>query len=73
MFFINVYIPAVASERLLLLDVLKNVLSDCNSEAYLFVGGDFNSAENPVLDRNHQEPHAASRRCLVRLVETFEL
>ncbi len=26
-----------------------------------------------MLDRNHQEPHAASKSCLIKLIETFEL
>lgn len=38
----------------------------------LFLCGDFNCTEN-VLDRNHQEPHAASWACLIKLVETYEL
>ncbi len=73
MVFINVSAPAVASERLLFLDVLKNVLNNCSSEEYLFVGRDFNCTEKRVLDRNHREPHAASRTGLMKPVETFEL
>ncbi|KAJ4948663.1 hypothetical protein JOQ06_020193, partial [Pogonophryne albipinna] len=52
---------------------LNHTLSTCDSEEYLFLGGDFNCTENPVLDRNHQEPHAASKSALIRLTESFEL
>ena len=71
--FINSYAPCVGAERLLLFEKLKDTLSTCDSEEYLFLGGDFNCTENPVLDRNHQEPHAASKSALMRLTETFEL
>lgn len=71
--FINVYAPSLSSERILFLDVLKDVLSNCSSEEYLFLGGDYNCTEDPVLDRNHPEPHAASRSCLSKMIEHFEL
>lgn len=45
----------------------------CNSEEYLVVGGSYNCTDNPYLDRNHQEPHAASKRSLIKLIEHFEL
>ncbi len=53
------------------LDVLNNV-TNCSSEEYLFLGGGSNLT-NAVLDRNHQEPHAASRSCLKKLVEMYDL
>ncbi|KAJ4939590.1 hypothetical protein JOQ06_029034, partial [Pogonophryne albipinna] len=63
----------VGAERLLFFEKLKHTLSTCDSEEYLFLGGDFNCTENPVLDRNHQEPHAASKSAFIRLTESFEL
>lgn len=48
------------------------VLHGCNSEQCVVVGGDFNWTENPSLDRNHQEPQAASKRSLIRLTESLE-
>ncbi|KAJ4947763.1 hypothetical protein JOQ06_009796 [Pogonophryne albipinna] len=71
--FINIYAPSVGAERLLFFEKLKHTLSTCDNGEYLFLGGDFNCTENPVLDRNHQEPHAASKSALIRLTETFEL
>lgn len=73
MFFIDVYAPTLPSERLLFLDTLHTVLHNCNSEEYVVVGGDFNFTENPSLDRNHPEPHAASKRSLITLKENFDL
>lgn len=70
--FVNTYTPVVAAERLLFLGELSDTLATCNTEDYLFLGGDFNSTVSD-LDRNHAEPHMASRRSLMRLVETHEL
>lgn len=50
---------------------MNNVTYTCSIEEYLFRGGDFNCTENAVLVK--PSPHAASRSCLVKLVETYEL
>lgn len=73
MVFINVYAPTVGTERLAFLDVLNDVVNNCSSDEYLCLGGDFNCTEAASLNRNHQEPHAASRSRLKKLIETYEL
>lgn len=72
MVFRYMYTPTSGTERLAILDVLNNVCKKCCSEEFKFLGGDFNCTENAVLGRNHQEPNAASRACLIKLVETNE-
>ena len=73
MVFINIYAPVVGAERVVFLDVLNEVIENCNSEEYVFIGGDFNCTEDSRLDRNHAEPHAASRTRLIHLMEAQEL
>lgn len=73
MVFIVVYAPTVGLERVCFLNKLADVMKDCDIEEHLFLGGDFNCTVNDRLDRNHQEPHPASRRRLSSLVETYEL
>ncbi|XP_047658580.1 uncharacterized protein LOC125139265 [Tachysurus fulvidraco] len=36
-------------------------------------GGDFNCTQNDLMDRNHTEPHAASKHTLTRLIKTHDL
>ncbi len=60
---ICVYIPNTAVDRMLFLNTLCKVLSECDPEDFLMLGGDFNCTEN-VLDRNHIEPHMQSRKRL---------
>ena len=61
------------TERLLFLDTLGEVISQCDSDEYLYLGGDFTCTEDSRLDRNHLEPHPASLRRLTRLTLTCEL
>lgn len=68
---INVYAPVFAKERMLFLEKLASTLEGCDSD-FLFLAGDFNCTINN-LDRNHVEPHMASRNKLLRIVETFDL
>ena len=70
--FICVYAPTKAADRVLFLDTLSAAVSGCNSEEFLFVGGDFNCTENDV-DRNHTEPHMLSRRTLTQCIQTHDL
>ena len=70
-FFINIYAPTNGTERKLFLG--KITLNNCNSEDYLFLGGDFNLTENALLDRNHAEPHPASQHALRQLVYSHGL
>lgn len=51
---------------------MKSVVisKNCSWEEMLFLGGDFNCTENDEIDRNHLEPHAASRCAMIQLVET---
>ena len=69
---INVYAPVVAVERVCFLETLSNTIEKCNNEDYLFIAGDFNCTVSD-LDRNHKEPHIASRTFLKRLIVTNEL
>lgn len=69
---INVYAPVLAVERMEFLETLTNVLQDCDPEHYLILAGDFNCTVNDI-DRNHLEPHTASRKSLIRLIEANDL
>ena len=70
--FICVYAPTVAVERMVFLDRLSSLISDCDFTDFLVLGGDFNCAAD-TLDRNHLEPHTASRRRLCELLEAHDL
>ncbi|XP_053533103.1 transposon TX1 uncharacterized 149 kDa protein isoform X1 [Ictalurus punctatus] len=54
------------------LDKLDNVIADCNTADTLILGGDFNCTTDD-LDRNHTEPHVASRKRLWEMMEAHEL
>lgn len=72
--FVNVYAPNVGPERVQFLKIVSDVLSRCgDSDAFLYLGGDFNCCENDYLDRNHIEPHVASQRALIDLIKTHDL
>lgn len=71
--FVNVYAPNAGRDRVQFLADLSAVLSQCGSEEFLFLGGDFNCTENDKTDRNHLEPHAASQRAIKQLIETQSL
>lgn len=74
MTFINVYAPNVGTERVAFLNTLNTVLCNCTvDDGYMFLGGDFNCTVNATLDRNHPEPHGASKTCLVKIIETNDL
>lgn len=72
MILINVYAPANTKERMLVLEELSDTLARCESVDFHFSAGDFNCTINN-LDRNHVEPHIASRNKLASIVETFDL
>lgn len=57
---------------MLFLDQLNTVIEKCDDEEFLVVGGDFNCVERNI-DRNHVEPHMASRRKLIQMIEGNEL
>lgn len=67
-----VYAPTNAVERLGFLNIVCKTVSNCNSEDLLLIGGDFNCTEF-ASDRNHVEPHMASRKRLIQFRETHEL
>ncbi|KAK3572471.1 hypothetical protein QTP86_033900 [Hemibagrus guttatus] len=54
------------------LDTLSNVIADCDTADILILGGDFNSTTDD-LDRNHAEPHEASRKRLWEVMEAHKL
>ncbi len=66
--FICAYAPTLPSERIMFLHVLAETFEKCNSEEYLFLGGDFNCVESNI-DRNHVEPHMPSRKRLIQMIE----
>lgn len=57
--FFCVYVPTSGVERMLFLNTLNLTLQNCDSEDFLFLGGDFNCTEQ-TIDRNHIEPHEPS-------------
>lgn len=69
---ICVYAPTSAIQRMLFLDTLNSTLQKCNSEEFLFLGGDFNCTEQSC-DRNHLEPHEPSRKKMIQVIKTHEL
>lgn len=70
--FICIYVPTSGVERMLFLSTPNSTLQNCNSEEFLFLGGDFNCTEQN-LDRNHIEPHKPSRKRLIQVIKTHEL
>ncbi len=70
--FLCIYIPTNAVERMGFLNILCKAISDCNTEDLFLIGGDFNCTEN-TSDRNHVEPHMASRKRLIQLIEMHDL
>lgn len=70
--FICVYVPTSGVERMLFLNTLNLTLQNCDSEEFLFLGGDFNCTEQ-TIDRNHIEPHEPSRKRLIQVIKTNEL
>ncbi|KAK3530736.1 hypothetical protein QTP70_000758 [Hemibagrus guttatus] len=70
--FICVYTPTSAVERMGFLDTLSNVIADCDTADILILGGDFNCTMDD-LDRNHAEPHVASRKRLWEVKEAHKL
>ncbi len=69
---INVYAPVKPMERMLFLETLCGSLKQCNMESVLVVGGDINCTSND-LDRNHIEPHMASKNKLLNMIKTLQL
>jgi len=68
---INVYVPVNASERMIFLNILANTIQQCQ-KCYLILGGDLNCTTDDI-DRNHLEPHSASRSRLLQLIESNKL
>ena len=71
--FINIYAPVVGQDRVRVLSTLNDFTETCNSDDYLYLGGDFNGTQNDRFDRNHVEPHRQSQRVLSSLIETHDL
>lgn len=70
--FVCVYAPTTAAERVAFLETLSTVISGCNGDEYLFIGGDFNCTEQDI-DRNHVEPHMLSRSIIRQCMQTHDL
>ncbi|XDV54613.1 hypothetical protein PO909_022862 [Leuciscus waleckii] len=73
MVLLNLYAPRKGLERVIFFDKVDAVLKDLNPEDMLFLGGDFNCTANDKLDKNHIEPHAASQKALIQLIEIHDL
>lgn len=67
------YAPTRGTERVQFLNILKDVLKNCKSDDFIFLGEDFNCTENDGLDINHMELHKASQQRLSDIIETHEL
>ncbi|KAL2078927.1 hypothetical protein ACEWY4_024671 [Coilia grayii] len=62
----------MATDRMLFLNTIGNVLGNVSSDDILILGGDFNcTAQN--MDRNHAEPHMPSRRRLLEIIHSNDL
>ena len=70
--FLCVYAPTKATDRMVFLTTLNTVLSSCDPEDILLLGGDFNCTEQ-MIDRNHIEPHMPSRRRLIEVMKSNDL
>ena len=73
MVFINVYASTNGPARIMLLNELSRVLSQCGPDDFVYASGDYNCTENDLLDRNHIEPHSESKRAMKCLIETHGL
>uniref|UniRef100_A0A3B5PV23 Reverse transcriptase domain-containing protein n=1 Tax=Xiphophorus maculatus TaxID=8083 RepID=A0A3B5PV23_XIPMA len=73
MVFINIYAPIVNAEKKCFYEKIGERLENCETEDYVFIGGDFNCTENEFLDRNHAEPHPAAQHVLKQLVSSHSL
>ena len=71
--FLNEFAPTVGPERVLLLNTINDILESLKPDNLLFFAGDFNCTENYALDRNHLEPHSASQKALVQVIEQHDL
>ena len=71
--FVNVYAPTNGNDRVVFLSSLSETLKDYGQEHFLLLGGDFNCTENDELDRNHSEPHVASKAAMSNIIETYGL
>lgn len=70
--FICIYAPTVATDRMLFLNTIGNVIENCCPDDIVILGGDFNcTAQN--IDRNHVEPHMPSRRRLIEILSANDL
>ncbi|KAK3574718.1 hypothetical protein QTP86_015375 [Hemibagrus guttatus] len=65
-------LPPVQWRGWFFLDTLSNVIADCDTADILILGGDFNCTTDD-LDRNHAEPHVASRKRLWEVMEAHKL
>lgn len=53
--YICVYAATNGVERIAVLNILCDVVKNCESDKFLFSGGDFNCTENTTLDRTQHE------------------
>ncbi len=67
--FVNVYVPNVGADRVHFLTELNVVLS-VGLKRFYFWKEEVLTAGNDQVDRNHLEPHGASRHTIQQLTET---
>ncbi|MBN3292510.1 YTX2 protein, partial [Polypterus senegalus] len=72
--FINVYAPNEGEERLHFFNKLGDLLSKCDPEEVVVLGGDFNCTLDTRIDRNNGlEPHPRSARALGKIIKDIGL
>lgn len=72
--FINIYASNNGAERIHGFKKLFNYLKQsCDENTWLILGGDWNCTENFTLDRNGEEPHPSSAKCLQDVISNSNL
>lgn len=59
--FVIVYASTAGLDRLVFVDVLEEVVASCNSDEFLFLGGDFNCTELPYGQEPFRTSHCIQR------------
>ncbi len=72
--FINIYAPNTGAERIQIYKKLHEFLKqNCDENVWLILGGDWNCTVDFTLDRNGEEPHPSSAKCLYNIISNSSL
>lgn len=72
--FINIYAPNTGAERIQIFKKLHEFLKqNCDENVWLILGGDWNCTVDFTLDRNGEEPHPSSAKCLYNIISNSSL